>query len=105
MKPINKEQEQYIANIKGICEAISKNLEAGKTPQEIAEMFGATNIFHDTTQKDIDGYEEYLIDFKIDGCEFGITLFRDDEFPKWRWENDDEIWMFDTQNFKHWKSL
>ena len=91
--------------IKEKCALIEQALNEGKTPQEIAEMFGATNVFHDTTQKHIDGYEEYLIDFNIDGCEFGITLFHDDEFPKWRWENDDEIWLFDKQEFVIWKSL
>lgn len=101
MKPINKEQEQYIANIKGICEAIEENLNDGKTPQEIAEMFGA--VRHGETGDAIAcEFEEYMMDFS-DG--FGITFWRENGETDWHWENEDEIWLFEANDWAHWKSL
>lgn len=97
MKPINKEQEQYIANIKGMCEAIEESLKEGKTPQEIAEMFNATYQWEND--------EEYLY-YNIDFDNFGITLVSDPDKPdEWYWENGDEIWLFEAKDWAYWKQL
>lgn len=100
MKPINKEQEQHIANIKGICEAIEKNLNESNTPQEIAEIFNASGHSEGRISCDCE-YEEYIVDFEAG---FGITFWKMDD-GDWHWENEDEIWLHEKEEFVNWKSL
>lgn len=83
--------------IKEKCSEIEKALKEGKTPQEIAEMFGAVKQGANNDYE----YEEYIIDFEG----FGITFWKEPNDTRWFWENQDEIWLFETDDWAHWKSL
>ena len=87
--------------IKEKCEKIAKALKEGKTPQEIADMFNAVQQGVNDTSCD-DEYIEHLVDF-AEG--FGITFWRDQDNPEWHWENGDEIWLWETEDWAHWKFL
>ena len=88
--------------IKELCAEIEKAFNDGKTPQEIAETFNAYNHGENNDYE----YDEYIVDFKIgDDDGFGITFWRDQLNPEWHWENSDEIWLWETEDWAHWKQL
>lgn len=87
--------------IKKKCAEIAKALKEGMTPQEVAKMFGAVKQGVNDTSCD-DEYIEYLVDF-AEG--FGITFWQSPDVTLWHWENEDEIWLNETEDFAHWKSL
>lgn len=86
--------------IKEKCALIEQSLNDGKTPQEIAKVFNASGHSEGRTSCDYE-YEEYIIDFE-EG--FGITFWQLDG-GDWHWENEDEIWLHESEEFAHWKSF
>lgn len=85
--------------IKEKCAKIKKALKEGKTPQEIAEIFGAVMQGVVDTSGDCE-YDEYCVDF--DG--FGVNFWREGE-EEWHWKNNDEIYLWETEDWANWKSL
>lgn len=89
--------------IKEKCAEIEKALKDGKTPQEIAEMF---NAYDQGDASCSDEYDDYIVDFKVaDGIGFGVTFWRECGETDWHWTNDDEIWLWETEDYANWKSL
>lgn len=97
MKAISKELEQVYASIKPTCEAVVKNLNEGKTPKEIADMFGAKYEFREYDEE----YDECDVDFE----HFGINFWSYKGKNEWHWENEDEIYVFGIQDWESWKRL
>lgn len=91
--------------IKEKCAEIAKALNEGKTPQKIAEIFGAVDQGVYDTSCDCE-YDDYVVDFEIaDGIGFGVTFWRMFNDSEWHWTNDDEIWLWETEDYANWKSL
>lgn len=86
--------------IKEKCAEIAKALNEGKTPQEIAEIFKPEHVWDDNDDRE---YVYYMVDFLELG--FGINFIRSVNNDRWRWENEDEIYLIDAKDWANWKSL
>lgn len=91
--------KEFLNQVKGVCEAVDVLLNNGKTPQEIADIFGVKTEY----VTDDDEYDYLLVDFP----NFGITFEASkDAHNKWRWVNEDEVWVYQGYpKTYNWKEL
>ena len=90
-----------LEKIKEKCAEIAKAFSEGKTPQEIADMFQPEHVWDDNDDPD---YVYYMTDFLDLG--FGINFVKyASGGDKWWWENDDEIYLIESEEWIHWKEL
>lgn len=89
-------KEEIREQTANICGEILILKRKGATPPEIAHIIGGKGYL-------LDGDPEYFY-YNIDFEHFGITFVAEREKPdEWWWENYDEVFMFESKEFEHWK--